>query len=227
MPQPMARTTKAAALLPSELSSEMPSGAQVAREELLALSAQMAREGLSLVERVLPAAPEDYTQWQHYPAGDAIDPVSGARWFYHAHPPEQRGPREHGHFHLFLPLSAFEGVEPLARPTKAGVATVVHAAALCFDVDGLPTGWIATNHWVTKEHMMPAEAVIARLPALDLTRAGEAQGIGGVGRWLTLALAAQRGDIATMLLRRDEALAKSGGPHERKAEILASVEFAL
>ena len=192
--------------------------------ELVELSAAMAAEGRALIERVLPAPPDSYTQWTHYPKGDAIDPVSKARWFYHAHPPEQRGDGEHGHFHLFLPLSAFEGLEPLAAPVKDDPAAVVHVAALCFDTDGLPTHWIGTNQWVTDEYLYPAEAIIARLDGLELSEAGVAKGIPHVGRWLTLALALSRGDIEELLRERDRAL-ETVDPRAKSSEILSSAPF--
>lgn len=179
-----------------------------------------------LIERVLPAPPEEFTQWAHYPKGDAIDPDSGARWFYHAHPPEQRGPKEHGHFHMFLPLSAFDGLEPLATPEKDDPAKVVHVAGLCFDTDGLPTHWIATNQWVTEEFMYPAEAIIARLDGMQMPRAGEAKGIAYLGRWLTCALQASRADIEVLLRQRDEALAGTD-PRDHDAEILSSLPFRI
>ncbi|WP_340588503.1 DUF6969 family protein [Erythrobacter alti] len=204
----------------------LPSDRDAALAELLAISEAMAGEGRSLVERVLPAPPKDFTQWSHYPEGDAIDPDSRARWFYHAHPPEERGPKEHGHFHMFLPLSAFAGMEPLAVPNKDGAARVVHVAALCFDTDGLPTHWIATNQWVTEEYLLPAEAIIARLDGIDMSQAGDAKGIVHVGRWLTCAMAACRDDIENLLRRRDEALAKTS-PRGRDAEVLASLPFRL
>lgn len=204
----------------------LPSDREEAIAELLALSAAMAREGRRLIERVLPSPPATYTQWTHYPEGDAIAPDSKARWFYHAHPPEQRGTREHGHFHLFLPLSAFAGEHALATPTKESSAKVVHVAALCFDVDGLPTHWIATNHWVTEEYLHPAEAIIARLDQLDLSRAGEEQDLADIGRWLTLALLACRADIEALLRRRDEALAEADF-RDKTAEILATTDFVI
>lgn len=204
----------------------LPNDPHAALAELVALSETMANEGRTLIERVLPSPPEPFTQWAHYPAGDAIDPVSRARWFYHAHPPEQRGPREHGHFHLFLPLDAFAGQEPLAAPGKPEAAEVVHVAALCFDTDGLPTHWIATNQWVTEEFMFPADAIIERMDGLDLSAAGDAKGIAHVGRWLTCALATARGDVENLLLRRDEALAKTT-PRDQAAEVLASLPFRV
>lgn len=205
----------------------MPSSKRdTALAELIELSAAMAGEGRALIERVLPAPPQSYTQWTHYPKGDAIDPASKARWFYHAHPPEQRGEGEHGHFHMFLPLSAFDGVEPLAKPVKDDAAKVVHVAALCFDTDGLPTHWIATNQWVTDEWLHDAESVIARLDGMDMRDAGVKNDIPHVGRWLTLALEVARDDIENLLRERDRVLAKTD-PQDREAEILASAPFDL
>ncbi len=186
----------------------------------------MAGEGRTLIERILPAPPEEFTQWSHYPPGDAIDPASRARWFYHAHPPEQRGPGEHGHFHMFLPLDAFDGIEPLAVPEKEDPAKVVHVAALCFDTDGLPTHWIATNQWVTEEYMYPAGAVIERLDGMDMSHAGEAKGIPHVGRWLTCASRTSRADIETLLRQRDAAFAKTTA-RGRDAEILSCLPFRV
>ena len=179
-----------------------------------------------LIERVLPSPPKKFTQWTSYPEGNAIDPDSKARWFYHAHPPDQRGPKEHGHFHMFLPLSAFKGLEPLAVPQKKKAAKVVHVAALCFDIDGLPTHWIATNQWVTEEYMFSAEEIIPRLNRMTMPKAGRAKGINYVGSWLTCALQACRSDIETLLVQRDEAFAKTT-PRDLKEEVLSSLPFQL
>ena len=213
-----ARNTPAAVPLPNDR--------RAALAELLTLSEAMAKEGRALIERVLPAPPETYIQWSHYPDGDAIDPGSHARWFYHAHPPDQRGEGEHGHFHMFLPLSAFAGDEPLASPAKEDAAQVVHVAALCFDTDGLPTHWIATNQWVTEEYLFDAEAIIPRLDGMEMSAAGVAQGIDKVGRWLTLALSVARSDVEALLRRRDEKLAQTD-VRDREAEVLASVPFVI
>ena len=204
----------------------LPSNREDAIAELIALSGAMAAEGRALIERVLPPPPARYTQWTHYPQGDAIDAGTGARWFYHAHPPDQREAGEHGHFHLFLPLSAFAGNTPLGSPAKDGTAKVVHVAALCFDTDGVPTHWIATNRWVTQECLFDAEAIIARLDGLDMSEAGTAQGMEGVGRWLTLAAFAARPDLTELLRRRDTALSHAD-MDDRQAEILASAPFRI
>ncbi len=193
---------------------------------LLELSKHMAMEGRTLIERVLPQPPDTYTQYEHYPKGDAIDPDSRARWFYHAHAPEARGMDEHGHFHMFLPLSAFGDEPALATPRKDGAAKVVHVAALCFNTDGLPTHWIATNQWVTEEFLYPAEAIIARLDRMQMEGAGVSKGIPYIGQWLTLALAIARDDIADMLRARDVAL-KNTDLRDYNAEILAQCDFTM
>ena len=195
-------------------------------EALLALTAEMVEEGAPLIPRVLPADPAEFRQWQHYPKGDAIDPDSGARWFYHAHPPEQRAPGEHGHFHIFLPLSAFAGIKPLVMPRKPDAVPVVHVAGLAFDCDGLPTTWMTVNHWVTDEFMMPSKAIIARLDRLRLDGAGEGKGVAKVGQWLTVAFKAARADIAEILRERDARLADVD-PQDKAHEILSSRPFAI
>ncbi len=167
----------------------------------------MAAEGRMLIERVLPADPAEFRQWSHYPDGDAIDPNSAARWFYHAHPPESRADGEHGHFHIFLPLDVFDG-EAIAAPDDRDAAKVVHVAALAFDTDGLPTAWLATNRWVTNEYLYPATDIAARMDRVILDGAG-ADDHPGVGRWLTLALASCRDDVVAMLRARDD----SAGPN--------------
>ena len=193
-----------------------------ARQTLLAISGDMASQGTPLITRVLPEDRSKFQQWTHYPAGDAVDPESNARWYYHAHPAEQRGDAEHGHFHIFLPLSVFAGETPMAKPRESDAPAVVHVASLCFDTDGLPTEWSTNAHRITQDYAMPAEAIIARLDQLRLDKAGEKQGIAGVGRWLTLALEACREDIEAILRERDERLAA-----RQPGEILSSRPFRL
>lgn len=167
----------------------------------------MASQGVSLVPRVVP--PEcEFRQWTHYPEKDAISPSTKARWFYHAHPPEQREPGEHGHFHLFLPLDAFDGVDPLAVPkpkTKKGKtpAKVVHFIALSCNLDGIPTHWFTTNRWVTNEYFMPADPIIERLDLFDVRDTPEDSLVNG---WLTAAVATFRDQIAELIRQRDTAL---------------------
>lgn len=196
-------------------------------EKLFALTGQLVNEGVSLVPRVVPAdAP--FVQYQHYPKGDCVSPSTKSRWFYHAHRPEDREEGEHGHFHMFLPLAMFDGVEPLISPpekTTKGkpIAKVVHFAALGFDTFGMPLYWFTTNYWVTIEYMMPAKAIAERLDRFDMT---DAPGDPLVNEWLTAAVASFREPIIDMLYQRDEVL-KGGNYRDKSVEITSRQDFEL
>lgn len=185
-----------------------------ALERLFELTGQIAKEGVSLVPRVVPAdAP--FVQYQHYPKGDCVAPGNKSRWFYHAHKPEEREEGEHGHFHMFLPLEMFKGVDALFEPPKNlpnGKPTqgVVHFGALSFDLDGMPLSWFTTNYWVTYEYFMPADAIASRLKLFSMNKAG---GDPLVNDWLTTAVQVFHDPIIDMLQERDKLLA------EKKAEL--------
>lgn len=85
-----------------------------AAAELITATVAMAASGIPLMLRVVPDS--NYRVWDHYPPDDAVDAKTGARWFYHAHPPEERDAGEHGHFHLFLDRDTFDGLQPRAKP---------------------------------------------------------------------------------------------------------------
>jgi hypothetical protein len=185
----------------------MPLDPDGAKDRLFALSSQIVNEGVSLVPRVVPAGAL-FTQYTHYPNGDAIAPDNKSRWFYHAHRPEEREEGEHGHFHMFLPLDIFTGIEPVKSPPPKlpnGNKTqgVVHFAALSFGLDGMPLSWFTVNQWVTFEYLMPAEAIIARLPQFDMT---DAPGDPLVNQWLTAAVHAFLDPLAILLRERDAVL---------------------
>lgn len=189
-----------------------------ALERLFELTGQIAKEGVSLVPRVVPAdAP--FVQYQHYPKGDCVAPGNKSRWFYHAHKPEEREEGEHGHFHLFLPLDLFEDITPLHQPPATlpnGKKTqgVVHFAALSFGIDGMPISWFTTNYWVTYEYLMPAEAIASRLRQFDMTGA---PGDPLVNDWLTAAVQHFHDPIIELVRQRDSLLI------EKKQELGSAV----
>lgn len=194
---------------------------------LFAVTEQMASQGLPLVPRVVPPD-TDFRQWDHYPENDAISASNRSRWFYHAHPPEQREPGEHGHFHLFLPLDMFDGAQPLGVPkpkNKKGKtpAKVVHLIALSCNVQGIPTHWFTTNRWVTNEYFMSGAAIIERLHRFDVC---DAPGDPLVNGWLTAAVATFRNQIAGLIRERDEKLGESS-LEDRSLEILSADPVAL
>lgn len=199
---------------------------ETAANRLIELSIEMNRQGLPLMQRILPSDTAAEI-WAHYPADDAISPVSGSRFFYHCHPPEQHGAGEHGHFHLFLPLSLFRRQDALSVPPEDGSkrAEVVHFAALSVDCSGLPVKLFTVNRWVTDEWLFPAELVTALLLAFDLSGA---DGDELVNQWLTAFVSLAREDIGRLLANRDVLLAAKDWPGEdRSIEITSSTSINL
>lgn len=194
---------------------------QKAVETLVETTLIMHGRGTPLMRLVLPSDDEP-EQWAHYPPDDAISPVSGCRYFYHCHPPEERGDREHGHFHLFLPLSLFPEGGWKAAPPDDGEkrAKVVHTVALSVDMNGVPIRLFTTNRWVTDEWLYPTEAIAAVMHRFDLTGA---DGDPLVNQWLTAFVALAREPISALLLERDAKLADLGWTGEdRSIEIISS-----
>lgn len=203
--------------------------AMSAAQTLIDATIAVAAQGVPLMLRVLPdAAPAEI--WAHYPADDAVDPASGSRWFYHAHPPGERDAGEHGHFHLFLARDVLErsGARAVAGPpggTSSG-ADVVHLVAIAIDTAGLPTRLFTVNRWVTDEWLYPAEAIGPLLGGFDLAGAG---GDPLVNAWLTAAVAFFAPQAAAALDARDAAIA--GWPatafEDRSREILSAIAIDI
>lgn len=168
---------------------------QAAREALYS-EAILAKSQRSVVTATLAGA-DAVAAWQHYPAGDAFDPASGAQHYYHCHPP-QAGDAEHGHFHLFL------------RPDGAQ-GPIHHLIALGMDAHGRLRRLFAVNRWVTGDDWRDAETLIALVPRFDVQLAVPDF---LVNRWLTAVVALYADDIAELLRARDAALAARGGAPE-------------
>lgn len=198
---------------------------------LIQATMALAAAGTPLMLRVVPRdAP--FVVWDHYPPDDAVDSRSGSRWFYHAHPPEERGDGEHGHFHLFFDRNVFEdaGCKPLAAPLDgvSSGADVVHVIAIAIDLDGLPTRLFTVNRWVTDEWMHPAADILKLLPDFDLSAA---TGDSMLNTWLTAAVGFFRPEITRVLLARDMEIRKlSGDPRlfeDRSLEILSGTAIDI
>jgi hypothetical protein len=196
---------------------------------LMSSTAAMFADGRPLMSRVLPSdKPAEI--WQHYPPDDVVNGSAGSRYFYHCHPPAERSAGEHGHFHLFLDISAMaDGAAPLIAPPVTGSdeprADVVHIAALSISTGGLPLCWFTTNRWVTDEWVYPAEAVIAQLDRFDL-RGPDGDPL--VNDWLTAMVGLCRAEIAALLSERDLVLAERDPTGESRAvEITSSKLIAL
>ncbi|MDG4866802.1 hypothetical protein P8631_02105 [Guyparkeria sp. 1SP6A2] len=138
---------------------------------------------------------DGFDYWAHFPADDAQDAHSGARFYYHAHDPAEWTDEEHGHFHLFIP--------------REGEPNFAHVVALSMTAQGALSRVFTTNAWVTGESMLPADRLLERLPgAFEINRARPSW---LVGRWLTAAVALLMPVIAPLLKARDEQLLDPGG----------------
>lgn len=184
--------------------------AGLAGRQLIASYERLAARGEHLFASILHGAAP--VQWEHYPADDARDPVSGYQWFYHAHSPEDRpGSAEHGHIHVF----AREGA-------RAG-GGLVHLLAIGFDARGLPINLFTVNGWVTGAIMADASETMKRLGALSLDTGHEV--IDGV---ITAVCAMMAPNLTALFDARDVALRGSRARQpleDRTLEVLSQVPF--
>lgn len=196
-------------------------------EAFIAATMKLAEAGPPLMRRVVPDD-ELFRIWDHFPKDDAVDAVSGARWFYHAHAPNEGGREEHGHFHLFLDRASFEKRGCIAAPIEPGLdkPELVHIAGLSIDLRGVPVRLFTTNRWATDEWLYPAGNILDRLTLFDLTHA---TGDPLVNAWLTAALPAFAPELRMLLRERDQVLASRSPSffEARQHEMLSAVELDL
>jgi hypothetical protein len=183
-----------------------------AAEELLEVMQTMQLRGRNAVTELLDdAAP--MLEWQHYPADDATDPVSGYRWYYHSHADTQRAD-EHGHFHVFA---------------SAAGAGYTHLVALSMSATGLPLRAFTTNRWVTNEVYAPARRVLSQVRRFAM---GRPRQLLLVHRWLGAMLSLFRPQIGWLLEQRDRRLeaASARRPNvfeDRRTKLLSQCSLDL
>ena len=161
-----------------------------AAADVLAVQWHYASQGRSLAGAALAGA-RRFVEWAHYPRDDHVDPASGARFYYHAHPADERAPGEHGHFHLFVPAAREPGA-------------ISHLAGISLDAKGLPLRLFTTNRWVTGDAWSDAATLAARLPGFALRAHGP---LAPVARWLAAMVHLYADVIVTLLHERDRRLA--------------------
>lgn len=215
----------------------------------------LAKTGDSVASEALQGAPAFY-EWQHYPEGDVYDPATHAQFYYHAHPPAERGRGEHGHFHTFLrPRGMPPGVRPLVLPELASPDApaqpassalppahqpnqgadndkLSHLVAISLDGRGLPVRLFTTNRWVTGETWYGAEDVAAMLDrfAVDLARPSWV-----LNRWITAVFVLFRPHMIDLLRQRDSAIMTWRRRHrgkvhvfeDRRLEVTSSLEIDI
>jgi hypothetical protein len=173
--------------MPSPCARDLPALRRAGAELLDVMEALQAR-GRNVVTELQPAD-RAMQQWDHYPADDAFDPVSGYRWYYHAHP-GPRADQEHGHFHLFA-----------AASTLASTGRYTHLIGLSVSPQGMPLRAFTSNRWVTNEVYAPAGAVLRKLQHFALRAPRE---LALVHRWLAAVVGLFRPQIGALLVERDE-----------------------
>ncbi len=171
----------------------------------------LAKSDANVVGEVLKDQGE-FFQWDHYPKGDVYDWDSHAQYYYHAHPPENRGDdfaAEHGHFHTFLRRRGMPdhiAPAPLVdhRPPDNVNDTLTHFVGISMDRAGTPIRLFTTNRWVTGETWFAADDVVAMLPRFEIDQALPSW---PVNVWVTNLLRLFQPDIERLLDRRDEVVA--------------------
>ena len=211
----------------------------------------LAKDGRTIVAAALGSAAA-CEPWQHYPAGDVYDPRSHAQFFYHAHPPGERGAGEHGHFHLFLRAGGMApGTRPLVLPELviAGASPAAaapsapephagedgewcHLVAIAMNEAGEPFRLFTTNRWVTGETWYRAADVVAMLDRFSIGAAGP---FAPLNRWIGGAVRCFRPQIEDLIAQRDEAVMgwrrrRRGKAHvfeDRRLEVTSALEISV
>ncbi len=76
---------------------------------LLECEHALTEAGSNVVAEILRLT-EEFYQWDHYPKGDVYCADSHAQYYYHAHPPTERGNEWGGRARSFSHLSASAGL---------------------------------------------------------------------------------------------------------------------
>ena len=173
--------------------------------ELIELHTLFAKTEENIVGEVLRQS-DGFVEWEHYPENDVYDPETGSQYYYHAHPPEERGTGEHGHFHLFMRergMPAGAAPFPGQELPEGENAVLTHLVAISMNPHGLPIGLFTTNRWVTGDIWYPAQDVVKMIDgfAVDVIRPNLA-----VNRWLTAMVRLFRPQIVSLIEARDRVL---------------------
>lgn len=148
------------------------------------------RSGSNLVAEVMRGE-DGFYEWRHYPGGDVCDFTTGAQYYYHAHPRDER-PDEHGHFHCFI---------------RHEDGTMTHIVAISIDLQGNPFRLFTTNRWVTGESWRSAGEILGLIDRFDIM---VEQPSLALNRWVSNMLKLFRPQIATLLHDRDSMIRNFG-----------------
>lgn len=156
----------------------------LAAQELARIQMRYAATGRTLNEATLCGAKE-FVEWQHYPANDVVDEVSGYEFYYHAHSASEMPHGEHGHFHVIKRKA--EGFQ--------------HLVGIALDQKGLPVRLFTTNQWVTGEDMEEALDVIKTIKEFEITVMGR---MAPISKWITALIRLFLAEVENLVIERDQ-----------------------
>lgn len=204
-----------------------------AGREVLELQRLFRKTGHNVVGEVLRGE-GTFTEWNHYPDGDAYDPETHAQYYYHAHPPDGRAAGEHGHFHLFLRERGMpSGLAPASGQAlpEGENAVLCHLVAISMDRFGDPIRLFTVNRWVTGD-VWYASADVQRMLAafrMEVVRPNLA-----VNRWITEMAVLFRPQIEALLEARDQAVETWRRRHpgrdifeDRELEVASTIDISV
>lgn len=160
----------------------------LAAQEIAGIQTRYAKKGMTLSEVALCGSKE-FIEWNHYPANDLVDEVSGYEFYYHAHSADEMHDGEHGHFHLF----------------KRYGHDFHHLIGIALNQQGLPVRLFTTNQWVTGEKFVSAESVVAELRDFDMATKGR---MGPIARWISAFTKLYFSEMEMLILDRDHKISQ-------------------
>jgi len=160
----------------------------LAAQELASIQMKYAESGRTLSEAALCGA-KAFVEWQHYPANDLVDEVSGYEFYYHAHSADEMSNGEHGHFHVI----------------KRNAKGFHHLIGIALNQKGLPTRLFTTNQWVTGEEMADSIIVVRSILGFEMVTKGR---MALVTKWISALIKLFATEIEGLILERDQKIAQ-------------------
>jgi len=177
----------------------------LAAQELASIQMKYAESGRTLSEAALCGAKE-FVEWQHYPANDLVDEVSGYEFYYHAHSADEMPHGEHGHFHVI----------------KRNAKGFHHLIGIALNQKGLPTRLFTTNQWVTGEEMADSTIVVRSIQEFEMLTKGR---MALVTKWISALIKLFSAEIKCLILERDQKIAQLVAKQGNREIVLNSKKY--
>ena len=177
----------------------------LAAQELASIQMKYAESGRTLSEATLCGA-KAFVEWQHYPANDLVDEVSGYEFYYHAHSADEMPNGEHGHFHVI----------------KRNAKGFHHLIGIALNQKGLPTRLFTTNQWVTGEKMADSTIVMRSIQGFEMVTKGR---MALVTKWIGALIKLFATEIEGLILERDQKIAQLVAKQGNRELVLNSKKY--